>query len=82
MKNIFILYMPVGNYEVMVHYKDTIINKVEQNRISKYIDFNLQSKLRNIFSNKNISIWGSRDSKANRSHYEKMKTMVDGLLKP
>jgi hypothetical protein len=80
MKNIFILYMPVGNYEVMVHYKDTIINKVEQKKISKYIDFNLQSKLRNIFSNKSISIWGSRDSKANRAHYEKMKENDDILI--
>jgi len=72
MRNIFILYMAPGNYEQMVHYQDTIKNKVDQQRIFRYIDLNLQSTLRNIFGNKSIAVWGSRDTRANRSHYEKM----------
>lgn len=80
MRNIFILYMAPGNYEQMVHYQDTIKNKVDQKRIFKYIDLNLQSTLRNIFGNKSIAIWGSRDTKANRSHYEKMLPGDDVLI--
>jgi len=38
MRNIFILYMPTGNYEAMVHYEDTIKNKVSQDRIFKYLN--------------------------------------------
>src|SRR4030042_5774045 len=80
MRNIFILYMATGNYEQMVHYQDTIKNKVAQERIFRFINFNLQSTLRNIFGNKPIAVWGSRDSSANRSHYEKMQQGVDVLI--
>jgi hypothetical protein len=80
MRNIFILYMAPGNYEQMVHYQDTIKNKVVQERIFRFINFNLQSTLRNIFGNKAIAVWGSRDSSANRSHYEKMQQGDDVLI--
>ena len=33
MRNIFILYMPLGNREAMVHYEDTIRKKVAPERI-------------------------------------------------
>ena len=80
MRNIFILYMAPGNYEQMVHYQDTIKNKVNQEKFFRYINLNLQSTLRNIFGNKPIAVWGSRDSKANRSHYEKMIPGDDVLI--
>ena len=67
MRNIFIAYMAPGNREQMVHYQDTVINKVPQNRIVPYIDRNLQSKIRPFFGDKPITIWGSRDSDANRT---------------
>lgn len=80
MRNIFILYMPPGNYEAMVHYQDTIKNKVESTRVFKYVDQNLQDKLRNIFGNKPIAVWGSRDSEVNRSRFEKMMPGDDILI--
>lgn len=78
--NIFILYMAPSNYEQMVHYEDTIKNKVSQDRVFKYIDFNLQNTLRNIFVDKSITVWGSRDSDANRRHFEKMLPGDDILI--
>ena len=80
MQNIFIVYMAPGNYEQMEHYHDTIKNKVPQDRIMPYIDRNLQNKLKNIFNNKPITVWGSRDSDANRARFEGMKTGDDILI--
>lgn len=72
--------MAPGNYEQMVHYEDTIKNKVSQDRIFKYLDRNLQAKLRNIFDKKPITVWGSRDTKPNRSRFEKMVSGDDILI--
>jgi len=80
MRNIFIAYMATGNYEQMVHYQDTIKNKVPQDRIMPYIDRNLQSKLRTFFGDKPIAIWGSRDSVSNRARFEGMKPGDDILV--
>jgi len=80
MRNIFILYIPTGNYEAQVHYEDTIKNKVEPSRIYRYVDFNFQSKLKNIFSNRYIAVWGSRDTAANRSKFERMQSSDDILI--
>lgn len=74
------LYIPPGNYEALVHYEDTIKKKVEPNRIFKYIDSNFKSKLINIFGNKPITVWGSRDTSANRSKFEKMQIGDDMLI--
>jgi len=46
MKNIFLLYMAPGNPEQMVHYQDTIKNKVAQDRILKYLSFDAKAMLR------------------------------------
>jgi len=80
MRNIFILYIPTGNYEAQVHYEDTIKNKVEPSRIYRYVDFNLQSKLKKNFSNRYIAVWGSRDTAANRSKFERMQSSDDILI--
>lgn len=72
--------MPVGNHEAMVHYEDTIKNKVSQERIFKYIDINLQSRLKNIFGNKPISVWGSQGGPGNRSRFEKMQAGDNVLI--
>jgi hypothetical protein len=73
MKNIFILYIPPSNYEAVVHYEETIVNKVPQERIFKYVDNNLKNFLGKIFFDKKIAVWGSRNSETNRAKYEKMK---------
>lgn len=80
MRNIFIVYMAIGNHEQMVHYQDTVINKVSQSRITPYIDRNLQSKLRIFFGDKPITIWGSRGSDINRARFEGMKPGDDILI--
>lgn len=80
MVNIFLVYMAPGNFEQMIHYEDTIKNRVSQDRIFKYVDFNLQNKIRNIFCNKPVAIWGSRDSSANRSRFERMAPGDDILI--
>ncbi len=80
MRNIFILYMPSGNTEAMVHYQDTIVNKVNQDRIYKYVDSNLKRKLIDIFGLKPIAVWGSRSGEQNRSRYEKMQPGDDVLI--
>jgi hypothetical protein len=80
MRNIFILYMAPGNYEQMVHYEDTIKNKVSQDRLFNYLDFNLQNKTRRIFDKKPIAVWGSRDSQANRTKFDRMQAGDDILI--
>ena len=80
MKNIFILYIPKGNHEALVHYEDTIKKKVSPERISRHVDSNLQHKLVSIFGNKNIAVWGSRDSLSNRSRFQKMRPGDDILI--
>lgn len=80
MRNIFILYMPPGNYEAMVHYEDTIKNKVSPDRISKYIDSNLRDRLQKIFGNNPIAVWGSRAGDNNRTRFAKMQPGDDVLI--
>jgi len=80
MKNIFILYIPPSNFEAKVHYQDTIVNKVSQERLFKYLDRTLQDHLRKIFFDKRITVWGSRSSDANRAKYEKMKVGDEILI--
>jgi hypothetical protein len=80
MRNIFVLYMAPGNYEQMVHYEDTIKNRVSQERLLNYLDLNLQDKVRNIFAKKPIAVWGSRDSQANRTKFDRMQSGDDILI--
>jgi hypothetical protein len=80
MRNIFVLYMAPGNNEQMVHYEDTIKNRVSQDRILNYLDLNLQNKIRNIFVKKPIAVWGSRDSQANRTKFDRMQSGDDILI--
>ncbi|MDA1316415.1 MAG: hypothetical protein O3B87_00145 [bacterium] len=80
MRNIFILYMPVNNYEAMVHYTDTIVNKVDQERIFNFLEKSEVKILKDIFGNKKLTIWGSRDSGPNRSKFNKMKPGDDIMI--
>jgi hypothetical protein len=64
--------MPPGNAEAMVHYQDTIRNKVALNRISPHVSSNLVRKLQQIFGPHPIAVWGSRDSSANRAKFDRM----------
>jgi len=72
MRNIFLLYMPPGNAEAMVHYQDTIRNKVAFPRIAQHIASSLGRKLQQVFGTRPIAVWGSRDTHANRSKFDRM----------
>ncbi|QQG44047.1 MAG: hypothetical protein HYW86_04245 [Candidatus Roizmanbacteria bacterium] len=76
-KKIFIVYIPKGNYEALVHYEDTIVNKVSQEKIFKYVDTNLRENLKRVFGLKSIAVWGSRGGDANRQKFDKMKAGDD-----
>jgi len=73
MRNIFILYMPPANVEAMVHYEDTIRRKVAPERILPLISSSVSRKLGQVFQNRSIAVWGSRDSKANRAKFDRMQ---------
>jgi hypothetical protein len=73
MRNIFLLYMPPGNTEAMVHYQDTIRNKIEFDKVAPHLTSGLSRKLQQIFGPHRIAVWGSRDSAANRSKFDRMK---------
>lgn len=79
MPNVFLLYMPPGNAEAMVHYQDTIKNKVPLNRISGHISNDLRAKLISIFGPSSIAVWGSAGGPRNRTSFERM-TQGDDLL--
>src|SRR5438552_16026549 len=72
MRNIFLLIMPPGNPEAMVHYEDTIRNKVAFERIAPHVSSNIARKLHQVFGPRPIAVWGSRDTKANRSKFDRM----------
>ncbi len=72
MRNIFLLYMPPGNAEAMVHYQDTVRNKVVFDRIAPHLSPTLARKLQQVFGSNPIAVWGSRDSPANRAKFDRM----------
>jgi hypothetical protein len=73
MRNIFLLYMPPGNAEAMVHYQDTIRNKVSFDRIAQHISSGIGRKLQQVFGPRPMAVWGSRDTDANRSKFDRMR---------
>jgi hypothetical protein len=79
MRNIFLLYMPPGNTEAMVHYQDTIRNKVAFDRIAPHVSSPLGRKLQQVFGPNPIAVWGSRDSSSNRTKFDRM-TEGDEIL--
>ena len=73
MRNIFLLYMPPTNFEAMRHYEDTIRRRVVPERIYKHVDDNLRRRLMEIFSGRPMAVWGSRNTKANKAKFERMR---------
>jgi hypothetical protein len=73
MQNIFILYMPPNNAEAMVHYEETIRQRVEPERIFRHIEPELQRNLKSTFGNGRVPVWGSRSGPQNDARFAKMK---------
>lgn len=80
MRNIFILYMPPGNAEAMVHYEDTIRKKVQPEKIYGCVDSTLRRRLETVFGQRPIAVWGSRDSPANRAKFDRMEPGDEVLI--
>ena len=80
MRNIFLITMPPGNAEAMVHYEDTIKRRVSFERIQRHVTHNEAARLRDVFGDRPIAVWGSREGSGNRRTYEKMAIGDDLLI--
>lgn len=80
MKNIFLVYIPPGNAEAMVHYEDTIRRKITPERIYRFTHGALKDRLNHIFAGRPIAVWGSNASTVNRAKFEKMQPGDDVLI--
>lgn len=80
MRSVFLLYMPPGNMEAMVHYQDTIKNKVALDRIARFTSQDLRAKLISVFGAASIAVWGSQAGPKNRSNFETMSQGDDVLI--
>lgn len=72
-RNIFMLYMPQGNLEAMIHYRDTIENPVPLSRVERYLSPASRLQLKSVFNGRPMAIWGSRDGPGNRRQFSKME---------
>lgn len=79
-RNIFLVYMPPGNPEAMKHYQDTIKNRVSLDRVSRFVSRTEVAQLKDLFGHRPMAVWGSNDSSANRSRYERMRPGDDLLI--
>jgi hypothetical protein len=80
MSKAYLLYMPPGNAQAMMHYQDTIKQKVTLNRISPHASPNLRAKLIAVFGNSPIAVWGSAGGPRNRANFEGMSQGDDILI--
>jgi hypothetical protein len=80
MHNVFFLYMPPGNAQAMVHYDDTIKQKVELGRISRLLSHDLKAKLVSVFGPNRIAVWGSQAGPRNRALFDRMSDGDDVLI--
>ncbi len=80
MQNVFVIYMPPGNAEAMIHYEDTIKQKVSINRVGRFLSGQLRSRLVSIFGARPIAIWGSRAGERNLNSFDRMKAGDDVLI--
>ena len=69
MANVFLLYMPPGNAEAMVHYQDTIQLRVPLARVAPHVPANLRTNLISVFGNSSIPVWGSAGGPRNRANF-------------
>lgn len=80
MSRVFLLYMPPGNPEAMVHYEDTIGRRVPLQRIAPHLSLTLREKLKAIFGTVSIAVWGSAGGKGNRRTFDRMAPGDDVLI--
>jgi len=64
----------------MVHYEDTIKQRVAIQRLSRFISHDLKARLISIFGGSPIAVWGSEAGPRNRSNFERMSEGDDVLI--
>jgi len=72
--------MPPGNTEAMVHYQDTIRNKIAFDRIAPHVSSSLGRKLQQVFGPNRIAVWGSRGGPGNRRTFDRMNEGDEVLI--
>lgn len=72
MRNVFLLYMPPGNSQAMVHYEDTIKKRVDLDRIAKFVGPDLTAQLQGIFRGHRVAVWGSEPGPRNQNSFDRM----------
>src|SRR5690606_11604351 len=80
MRNIFLVYMPPNNAAAMQHYRETIQNRVPQDRVARHLSREEKERLREVFGDRPVAVWGSRDTAANRAKCNKMEEGDDLLI--
>lgn len=80
MHNVFLLYMPPGNAQAMVNYENTIKGKVDLERLSRFLSPEMTSRLRSVFGQRRITVWGSETGSRNRGSFERMTPGDDVLI--
>lgn len=80
MRNVFLLYIPSGNAEALVHYEDTIKKRVDLGRLVPFVSQDLRAKLARVFGNHPVAVWGSVAGSRNRSNFERMTEGDDILI--
>jgi hypothetical protein len=78
--NVFILYIPPGNPEAVVHYQDTIVSRVSLERLAPFLSASLRSRLIGVFGRNAIAVWGSESGARNRANFERMSPGDDILI--
>ena len=71
-RGVFLVYMPQGNLEAMVHYRDTIENRVPLERVRKYLTPSQLQQLNSVFAGRPMAIWGSKMGPQNRARFDRM----------
>jgi hypothetical protein len=64
----------------MVHYQDTIKNKVTVHRLARFTSPELKARLISIFGGNPIAVWGSEAGRRNRATFERMTEGDDVLI--
>ncbi len=72
MRNVFMLYMPPGNRQAMVHYEDTIRQRVPLERIAPLVSRSLADELKRVFQSNRIAVWGSVPGPRNQQTFDRM----------
>lgn len=79
-KNIFILYMPPTNPEAMRHFLDTVERGVAPAEVARFLPEPTVARLEHVFGRRPLTIWGSRDTRANRAKFDRMRPGDDILI--